>query len=215
MDLVLLSLAFSAGLFTFFSPCTIAVFPMYLAYLLRLKGNNTLILSVIASLLVSMGASLVFLVLGFSSSIVVMMLLSNYGFIKIALGLILITLGLTTLSSREFVFSVPIPSMGFAGGFYLTSLLYGVVYAFASLSCSLPVFLMIVFASASSGGLFGLFLSFLAFSFGLIIPMCVLSFLTVYSRSLVEKAYRSTIPYIKRLSGFLLIVAGFYLMFFS
>lgn len=215
MDLFLLSLAFTAGLFTFLSPCTIAFFPIYMAYFLRLKGNNTFTLGVLAGLLAGIGASLVFLALGFASSIIVMMLLSNYLFIKIVLGLILIILGLITISPGGIVFNVPVPSLEFVGGFYLSSLLYGVVYAFASLSCSLPVFLMVIFTSASSGGFLGLLTSFIAYALGLITPMMTLSVAIIYFKGVIERPYSSLASNFKRISGILLIVGGLYLLFFG
>lgn len=212
LDLVLISLAFTAGLFTFISPCTLAVFPIYIAHLIGLKSENPLFSSVLAGFLAGLGASFIYLILGISSSFILMLIMSLFSSIKFILALILIGVGILSFMPGWLTLSIPVSISRFHDGFYLSSLLYGVIYAFASLPCSYPVFLMIIFTSASSGGLMGLIFSFMAYALGLIIPLTLLAVITVYSRNFAERAYSRITPHFKKLSGLLLIGGGLYLM---
>jgi len=212
MNITLISLAFSAGLLTFLSPCSFAAFPIYIAYLINLRENK-LISSLIAGLLASITASLTLLILGLISSIIVMELMAIYGYIKIALALILLILGLILISPREFIIPISIPTLRHSN-FYLLSIAYGVTYALTSLACGLPVFLMIIFTSASSGGLFGLILTLTSYTLGLALPMIIIALITFYSKNIVIKMYRVTAPIFKKLCSILLIIAAIYLILY-
>ena len=136
-------LAFTAGVLTFFSPCALAMFPSYIAYLL--KGKKSLKQGAVAGFLVGMGGSLVFILAGALSGPLIDYLLALNPLIKTFLGILLLVLGFIMLLRLEFRIPLPLPSITPRGSFYLFSLIYGVVYALTALSCSLPVFLMILF----------------------------------------------------------------------
>lgn len=213
MSIELLSLAFTAGVLTFFSPCAIAMFPAYVAYLMQLKSDDkgSVLTGLQVGLLVGLSASLVFLLMGLIPSI----LLANlavYTITKQLLALTLIILGLLTISPREVFFPIPIPELKPNRNFLLLSIAYGIVYALTSLSCTLPVFLMIVFTAAASGGIVGVMASFTAYVLGFATPATLVATLAVISKEKAVRACKRSAPYFKKVSGILLVIAGIYLL---
>jgi len=213
MDLTHVLISFAAGLLTFFSPCAFAMFPAYIAYLLNLRPTKSpLISGLIVGVLASLSVSLVFLVVGILSSLIIMELMAMHYYIQIGLALLLILLGMILLLGRKIFLPLNVSFLRRRRGFYSLSIIYGIAYALASLSCSFPVFLVVVISSAIERGLIVAFISFLAYTLGLVVPMVLVAVVTVLSKELVMSMYKKIVKYIERTSGVLLIIAGLYIL---
>ena len=212
MDISFFSLIFSAGVLTFFSPCAAGLFPAYLGYLIGLRSKGAISSGLLAGLLAGLGSSITFLILGFLSSIFISEIMNVWSILEPILGGALILFGILLISPIEFTLPFKLPSPRAGGSFFFGSILYGVLYALASLSCSFPVFMLVVFTSAGESGLAGILLSFSIYSLGLILPMMAVSFLTVYSRNLIGRIFKNIFPWLEKVSGILLIIAGIYLI---
>ena len=89
-------------------------------------------------------------------------------------------------------------------------LVFGVGYGAASLGCTLPLFLTLVGASAGAGKL----TVFTAYGAGTAIVLMALSVLVALARESVARAVRPVLPYMGRIAGLLLVVAGGYLVYY-
>jgi len=126
-------------------------------------------------------------------------------------GLIVITLGIATGWTSVFN-SVQNINFSFNGN-RLSFLAYGVAYGFASLGCSLPVFLLVVLQGAAAGSIKEILILFIAYCAGaatLIIPLTITLTLT---KGLIYERLLQVLPYMKKINAAVLILAGSYMLF--
>jgi hypothetical protein len=120
-------------------------------------------------------------------------------------------LGAWLAGGRELRVFVPNPVRGKGGRDLLSAGLYGVGYGFASLACTLPIFLIVVGAAFLEGSVAGGLLLFLAYSAGMGAIVMAVSLGTALFKGVVARFLRRALPHVQRLSGALLILAGTYL----
>ena len=217
VDPALLSLAFSAGLITFFNPCAYAMLPAYVAYHFSQRGRETT--SISRSLIkgagtgaaVSLGFISVFLAIGTLVSFAGAQIKPYLPWASVVIGGILIALGILWLANVRLSFFVS-PRAPLKGG-YLHFFIFGVGYAAASVACALPVFLMVVFAAVSSGGLLSGLLIFLAYSLGMVVVMIPLAMAVSASKDLTLLRFERVMPYVQKIGAVILIIAGVYLIY--
>jgi cytochrome c biogenesis protein CcdA len=157
----------------------------------------------------------VFIGMGFMPSLALGFLPISETVLIPIIGVCLLVIGLFTAASSIFqrvpqIHIVPPKSSGFVSSF-----IYGVAYALASLSCSLPVFLLVVLQSASSGGILEIFFLFLLYSLGastLIFPITVA---TSFSRNFLHSKLLTSLPHVRKLNAFVLSASGAYMILLS
>jgi cytochrome c-type biogenesis protein len=89
-------------------------------------------------------------------------------------------------------------------------LLFGVGYGAASLGCTLPLFLTLIAASSGADKL----TVFTAYAAGTAVVLMALSVLVALAREGVTRAVRPILPYMSRIAGLLLVIAGGYLVYY-
>ena len=95
-------------------------------------------------------------------------------------------------------------------GFFL----FGVAFAAASLSCTLPIFLSVVGASLVATGFAAAVVGFVSYALGMgLIILALTVSLAVFKGAVVSKLQQA-LPYVERISAFLLIVAGMYIVYY-
>ena len=212
MDAAQLSLAFTAGALAFLSPCSLPMLPAYISYYLDKgdhRGRLTSGLYLAASTVV--GFLLVFVVIGIIPSLVISEFVKWVWVAEPVVGLIVITLGIATGWTSVFN-SVQNINFSFNGN-RLSFLAYGVAYGFASLGCSLPVFLLVVLQGAAAGSIKEILILFIAYCAGaatLIIPLTITLTLT---KGLIYERLLQVLPYMKKINAAVLILAGSYMLF--
>ena len=217
VDPGLLSLAFSAGLITFFNPCAYAMLPAYVAYHFSQRGSKatpitrSLIKGAGTGAAVSLGFISVFLAIGTLVSLAGAHIKPYLPWAAVVIGGILIALGILWLANVRLSFFVS-PRAPLKGG-YLHFFIFGVGYAAASVACALPVFLMVVFAAVSSGGLLSGLLIFLAYSLGMVVVMIPLAMAVSASKDLTLLRFERVMPYVRKIGAVILIIAGVYLIY--
>ncbi len=90
--------------------------------------------------------------------------------------------------------------------------LFGVAYGAASLSCTLPIFLVVVGGALATSGLAAGILQFISYTLGMGTVLVVVSVATALSKGVVVQGFRSLLPVVERLGAVLLIGAGLYLV---
>ena len=220
MEIAVISLAFLAGVAIFFSPCGIALLPAYVAHLISQSGSERLSLTARAiqgtkiGTIVSLGIITVFISVG-----IIISLLGNFigpyaAWLAGLTGLILIILGILMFSGRVPTLHLP-HSFGADRSGFTRFYLYGVGYAIGGISCTLPVFLLVVFASLGSGTFYGGLVNFIAFTAGTVILMLIVTILSSVSGELVGRWLKRYMGVIQRASAIIIIAAGVYLIYFQ
>jgi cytochrome c biogenesis protein CcdA len=215
MDPVQYSMAFTAGVLAFLSPCALPMLPAYISYYInRGEGKGSLISGLIFSLAMLFGFMAVFLIIGVVSSFLIGNIFRWIWLTTPIIGGILIILGLITgwtdLTTKLPRFELQNRGMGKYSIF-----LYGAGYAVASLGCSLTIFLLVVLQGAAVGGfteILSLLLFYGAGAATLIIPLTLT--LTLAS-SIIHENLQRLLPYMRRINSVVLIIAGTYMILYS
>ncbi len=216
VDFPLLSLAFGAGLITFFSPCAYAMLPAYITY--HLSRRETKSGSVYRSYLegakvggaMSLGFMLFLLAVGTIVSFAGVQIGQYLSHAAIVVGVILIVLGVLWLAKvrLSFLVSLRVP---IRNG-WLSFFAFGIAYAIGSATCALPVFLLVVFAAVISGGIISGLSIFLLYSLGMIVVMIPLSIAVSTSKDLILQRFERILPHVRKIGAVTMIIAGIYLI---
>jgi cytochrome c-type biogenesis protein len=211
------AVAFSAGLFSFLSPCVLPLFPSYLSFITGMSVSDlTADLSPAArrrvllhSLVFILGFSLVFIALGASFSAAGQVLVSYRPWIRRIGGALIILFGL---------YIAGVFRLGFFGrtvqwqirekpAGYLGTLLVGATFGVGWTPCVGPI-LAAILTLASQTETVGWGVGLLAsYSAGLGVPF-LLSALALGAFLRFFKRYRPFIPIMERAAGVLLVVVG-------
>jgi cytochrome c-type biogenesis protein len=204
-----LALAFTAGIFSIFSPCGYALLPGYISF--YLGPGSSVVKAVSGAIVCTFGLITVFSSLGLLASGFGVLLPQLIPLLNLLAGVILIVMGVaTTMQVNLPYISVPLVAPHRKGhiGFYL----FGAVYGLASAGCSAPIFLSILFYAISKGLVNGV-LTFTAYAIGMGTPLTLTSILVAEAKEfLIKRVHRFT-PWFQRVSGIILIVVGVYLLY--
>lgn len=209
--------AFSAGLFSFLSPCVLPLFPSYLSFITGMSvdrltsevdaGARTRVL--LHSLAFILGFSVVFVSLGASFSAAGQFLLDYRDWIRIAGGVLIVVFGLYIagvlrigLFGRSAQIAIKSKPAGYVGSFAV-----GLTFAIGWTPCVGPVLGSILTLAGSDKTVREGVSLLLAYSAGLGLPFLLFSvalggFLRFFKR------YRPLIPVVERAAGVLLIAVG-------
>jgi len=92
--------------------------------------------------------------------------------------------------------------------------LYGIVYATGSLSCTLPIFMVVVGSSLASGGLAGSFMQFISYGLGMGVVLIAVTLGAALFRGTLTRRLRAVMPHVHRISAPFLTGAGTYLVYY-
>lgn len=223
MATVSFSFALGAGVLAAFNPCAFAMLPSFLAYFLgandeafaHLSWMQRLGLGVRVGLIIVAGFVLMFLLAGLVFGAVGRHLVALVPWLALLIGLALVVLGGLTLFDRAPYIAIASPLARVEGKGLQAVFLYGISYGIASLSCTLPIFLMIVGGALAAGNLLGSIIPFLGYSSGMALVVVTLTLAVALLKGALVQQARRVLPYVQRLSGLLLIAAGAYLVYFQ
>lgn len=219
MNDVPLALAFGAGLVATVNPCGFAMLPSVLTYYLgqsgprRTDGTGRVADGLLVGLVLSAGFMLLFGVVGIAFALGAQPVVRIVPWVTIVVGGILIALGLWLLAGKKLTLRLP----GLAGpkdSGYRSMFLFGIAYAIGSLSCTLPIFLVMVGSALATGSALGTLASFLAYGLGMSTVLMLLCLGTAGFREVVLRALRPLFPHMGRISGALLVLGGGYVVYY-
>ncbi|WP_340021331.1 cytochrome c biogenesis protein CcdA [Paenibacillus sp. FSL K6-1096] len=224
-ELVFLLGVFGAGGLSFFAPCILPLLPVYVSYLSGSMAGGTMVqgtdaasafrfrsVFLLRTLLLVLGLSVVFIILGFGSGILGN-LISSPRFIAVC-GVIVVLFGiyqtgLIRLSWLER--EKKLSSQRATKGGYLGAFLLGLTFSFGWTPCIGPVLAGILSIAAGEGSpAYGGFLMLL-YTLGLAIPFLILAVFSEVLLQRIRRLYRY-MGGIKIASGCLLVVMGLLLM---
>jgi cytochrome c-type biogenesis protein len=216
--------AFSAGALATFNPCAWAMLPTFVSFYLGSREADYDQRSFAAraaegltlGLLVTGGFLLVFSVAAIILSIGLRFIVRYLPFGALVTGIALVILGFWLLAGKPFPFSVSLPQINPSRARNPKSaFMFGVGYALASLSCTLPVFMSIVGATLTISGFLSGFIMFSGYASGMAVVLMSVAISTALLKGAIAQWYRKFLPYVYRLSAVMLIVAGVYLIWRS
>lgn len=219
-----LAFPFSLGLVAAFNPCGFAMLPTYLAYFVGLEDDSddqtvagNVVRGTIVGLVMTLGFVAVFGTFGFVTSHLLSQgtVAERLPYVTIAVGVLLVPLGIAMILGFEPNFRLPKLNKG-TGDRQLTSVfVFGISYAVVSLSCTAPLFLAAVAGSFTDDGVVGGTLSYLAYAAGMGAVIVFLTIAIAMARGGVARRMRQFLPYVNRVAGGLLIVAGVYVTLYG
>ena len=217
-----LALAFTAGMVATVNPCGFAMLPAYLTFFLGLEGgvaDEDRRASVARGLavggVVTLGFVVVFTTIGALISHLSLAVEAWFPWLTIAVGIGIFALGIALLFGFEMRLALPHLERGGRERTLPSMFLFGVSYAVASLSCTLPVFLTVVAGTFSRSNTLSGIAMYIAFALGMGLVLTVLTVTLAVARQSLVKGLRSSLPLINRISGALLIVAGAYFTWYG
>lgn len=213
----LLAFAFVAGMVATVNPCGFALLPAYLSLFLGSDPGGRP--PVGRALKVSAAMTLGFVVTFGAAGAVLSPIMSTAGqylpWITIVIGIGLIGLGIFLLTGRQLLLRVPHMNSGGKDRSFRSMFVFGVSYAVASLSCTIGPFL-----AATSGGLRGGnvvegWSAFVAYGLGMGAVVTALTVAAAFAQEGLTRKLRRVMPFVPRIAGGLLVVAGAYVAWYG
>ncbi len=215
--------AFAAGTVASVNPCGFFMLPAYLSYQLGVKDTGfqassafrKTLRAVSLGMVATAGFLLVMALIGVITAVGSQRLIKVFPYTGVTIGVALAGLGIWMLvthrtigvlaASRIAVTPQRTPRNVF---------LFGIAYAAGSLSCTLPIFLLVVGTSLASRGLAASFGQFLSFGLGMGMILVAVTVGAAFFQDAVARTLRASIPYVHRISAFFLVGAGLYLVYY-
>ncbi|HWP34127.1 MAG TPA: cytochrome c biogenesis protein CcdA, partial [Thermodesulfobacteriota bacterium] len=219
--------AFGAGMVSAVNPCGFAMLPAYLSLCLGAGGEafyhssaaRRALRALHVGFAVSAGAVLLFAAVGAGLAAGGRLVIPAVPWLAVAIGAALVGLGLWTLAGRGLHVGVLGKLAGWprgpgrrgALGFFL----FGVGFAAASLSCTLPVFLLVVGSALASGGFLAGLLQFVSYGLGMGVVLVALTLgVALFREGIVASGLRGIAPHLERVAAALLLLAGSYILYY-
>jgi len=215
-----LAYAFTAGLVATVNPCGFPMLPAYLSYFIGLDdaavdGGSRVPRALVAAGAVALGFLAVFAVLGVPINAGMSWIYRAMPWFTLVVGTALLVLGVAMLAGRKLTLALPHFDRGGESRRFGSMVLFGVSYAVASLSCTLPVFLIVVAGTTERVNAVSGLLAFLAYGFGMSLVLMVLSLALALARESMVRRLRSALRYADRAAGVLLVLVGAYLVLYG
>jgi cytochrome c-type biogenesis protein len=217
-----LALYLTLGMVATVNPCGFPMLPAYLAYFLGVDDREAGVPSVAGvstalrvALAVSAGFLAVFALAGLVVELTSLPVYEYAPWISIIIGLVLLGLGLAMLGG--FQLSVRLPHLD-RGGRERTvgsMFVFGVSYAVASIGCTLPLFLGAVSGTINRESVADGLVVFGIYALGMTLVLTGLTVAMALARTSIVRFLRRAQPYIGRVTGGLVALAGAYVAYYG
>jgi cytochrome c biogenesis protein CcdA len=238
-NVIPLGYAFGAGMVSAVNPCGFAMLPAYLGLYLGTRelsaapaspesgsGGGIIVMAVpaqlargaLVSVVITAGFILLFGGAGAAITAGGRYLVTVVPWLGLAIGCVLTLMGIAMLLGRQISagFTARIaarlgdPSTVNVKGFFI----FGVAFATASLSCTLPIFLTVVGGSLAVNGFGSAALQFVSYALGMGFVILLLTLGIAFFKGAVVERLRAVMPYVERVSALLMMVAGSYIVYY-
>lgn len=225
-----LGFAFAAGMVATVNPCGFVMLPAFLTvYMSDQQGNSSnqrnaieISRSLLKALYVSAALGTGFIVLfggvGLIISSPAKSLIAIFPWAGFALGFVMAGLGAYLFAGGMLYNNKAQSAAALIGTASETSVkgyfLFGVSYALASLSCTLPIFLGLISSSLVTGGIIEAAGQFIAYALGMTFVITVLTMGIAIFKGTAVGQLRKIMPYVHPISAGVSILVGGYLIFY-
>lgn len=215
--------AVAAGIVASVNPCGFFMLPSYIAFQLGTEeagyDQRAAVSRVWRALLVGLMATLGFvLIFGAVGAIIAAggnFLSTVFPFLGLGIGVLMIGFGAYLLVTHRYfgilaASRVPVtPRRNLRNAF-----VFGLGYAVGSLSCTLPIFLVVVGGALATQGFFQSLGQFVAYAVGMGFVVIAVTIGAALFRDAVSHWLRSALPHVHRASSFFMLGAGAYLIYY-
>jgi cytochrome c biogenesis protein CcdA len=215
--------AFAAGMVASVNPCGFFMLPSYISYHLGTeeagfyethvahRAVKALLLGGVATV----GFVVVFAAIGSIISTGGYWLVTVFPYAGVAIGVAMIGLGLWLLVTRRSIGILAASRVSITPQRNLRNVfLFGIGYAVGSLSCTLPVFLVVVGSALATQGFAASFGQFIGYAMGMGAILVAVTLGSALFRGTVARWLRVAVPYVHRMSALFLLGAGAYLIYY-
>ena len=206
--------AFASGMVSTVNPCGFAMLPAYLGFFLgdRTDRSSARIGTVAAS--VAAGFLAVFTVAGVLIGAGLRAIVGAIPWLALVVGIGLVVVGVTQLFGTRLIPYLRGPSRvrksGTPGGMFV----FGVSYALASLSCTLPIFLTLVTGAVAAGSFGQAVGTFVSYGAGMAVVVVGLTVAVAAGRRSIVDKVRPLAARLDRISGWIMTVAGVFIVWY-
>ena len=213
-----IGLAFAAGMVATVNPCGFAMLPAYLAYFMGLEdaedGRAGTVEALRVGGIVSLAFVSVFGVTGLLINAGLRSIIDWIPYLALAVGVVMLVLGVAMFRGYELNLRLLKTSGGGATRDNRSIFGFGVSYAVASLSCTLPVFLSVVVGSIATASFASGLATYLAYGLGMSTLLVAVTLALAFAKQGFVRRLRSMLRYVQRVSAGFLVVAGLYIIWF-
>lgn len=215
--------AFAAGMVASVNPCGVLLLPSYALYQLGTEEADSAQASTakraLKALLIggtaTAGFIAIFAVAGSILAAGGRWLINVFPYAGLAVGGVMIVLGLWLLVTHRTLGIMAASRVAISPQRNLGNVfLFGIVYAIGSLSCTLPIFLVVVGGSLANQGLLGALGQFIGYAVGMGTVLIAVTVGTALFRETVSRLLRRIVPHVHRVSALFLVGAGAYLIYY-
>lgn len=214
------SLALVSGGLATLNPCGFPLLPAFLSFYVgaedaRLPRAPTRVgQGLVVGLLVTAGFLGLFTMIGLPITLGATAVARAVPWAGIGLGIGLTAFGLLVLAGKQVRLPAARPLRVAPEQRARTMVLFGVSYGLASLGCTLPIFLTLVGSSVGAGPTTASIVAFAAYGFGMAVVLMALSVAAALAQQGLARWLRRFLPYLPRVTGGLLVLAGGYLTYY-
>lgn len=222
-DFLPVGYAFGAGMVASVNPCGFLMLPSYIAYQLGTEDKNfhaahptaRLLSALTLGTVATLGFVAVFAVIGVAVSAGGSWIIRGFPYAGLAIGAGMSLLGLWLVFFHGNIGIMAASRLKAPENKNVASVfLFGTVYAIGSLSCTLPVFLVVVGSALASHGFLSSLSQFVGFALGMGSILIAVTISAALFRGAIERWLKRMIPYIHKTSALFLLGAGFYLIYY-
>jgi cytochrome c-type biogenesis protein len=213
------SFSFLQGVLAFLAPCAVALLPGYIiAFISRSDNNPAISTRLLRGLKLAMlSIAGIFSIYAVATILIISaaQLLKDYMiWVTIGMGVILIIIGILMVAGKSFSFTLNVnhasPDSEIAEAF-----VFGIAYAIGALGCLFPLFLVVATQAMAAPSPWTGAGYFAAYFGGMSLMMIGAILLSVLARDFMMKYLRKILPYMEIVTGWLLIVAGGYVIYYQ
>ncbi len=215
--------AFAAGMVASVNPCGALLLPSYALYQLgteeadfdQAPAAKRALKALLIGGTATAGFIAIFAVAGSILAAGGQWLISAFPFAGLAIGGVMIVLGLWLLVTHRTIGIMAASRVTISPRRNLSNVfLFGIVYAIGSLSCTLPIFLVVVGGSLANQGLLAALEQFIGYALGMGAVLIAVTVGTALFRETVSRLLRRIVPHVHRVSALFLVGAGAYLIYY-
>jgi cytochrome c biogenesis protein CcdA len=215
-------LALTSGMLAAINPCGFAMLPAYLSFFVGAESDQddldratAVRRAVLVSLAVTAGFIVTFIAIGLVVVTAGGAILRRTPWITIVIGLGLVALGVALLAGFHLNVRLPRFEKGGRTRGFGSMALFGISYAVASLGCTMPTFLAAASGVLRANDVAGGLPLFVAYAIGMGLVITGLTVAVALARHSLVRQIRRALPYVQRIAGGLLVLAGGYVAYYG
>ncbi len=215
--------AAAAGVVASVNPCGFFMLPGYVAYQLgtqeagydQLSGFRRVGRALAVGLMATLGFVLIFAAVGAVIAAGGNFLGRVFPFLGLTVGVLMVIFGAYLLITHRYIGVLAASRIQVTPRRNLSNaFVFGLGYAVGSLSCTLPIFLVVVGGALGAAGFLASFSQFLAFALGMGVVVIAVTIGAAIFRDAVARFLRGALPHVHRASSLFLVGAGGYLIYY-